>query len=224
MGCPVFATMCPVGTYVSIQQHNFMQPQTHKPKQREGRLLVPLRTGCNTFHKNGKVFGLSFISIIVLIFYAWSFTSMFSIHHQNTLRMHSGSFVCTTKQHRSFAPGSVSFIASVTIQGNQNWKEEITKNHNINEYYGLLGFYAVCFTRQTRRSGWIYCLHLYDRIWSDTGLKITHCKDVGESGIRTQNDTVEPVILFGVVGERKGWNNKPGKKGRWRWRWMKHRR
>jgi hypothetical protein len=35
MGCPVRATMCYVGMYVSIQQHNFMQPQTHKATQRE---------------------------------------------------------------------------------------------------------------------------------------------------------------------------------------------
>jgi hypothetical protein len=29
-------------------------------------------------------------------------------------------------------------------------------------------------------------------------------KEVDESGIRKENDPVEPVILIGVVGERKG--------------------
>jgi hypothetical protein len=35
MGCPVCTTMRYVGMYFSIQQPNFMQPQTHKPNQRE---------------------------------------------------------------------------------------------------------------------------------------------------------------------------------------------
>jgi hypothetical protein len=45
-------------------------------------------------------------------------------------------------------------------------------------------------------------------------MKITHCKEVGESGIRKENDPVKPVILIGVMGDRKGCNNEAGKKGR----------
>ena len=52
-----------------------------------------------------------------------------------------------------FRPGNSLFFAKVTLQGNQNLKEEITMEHNMSEYYGLLRFYAVCFIRQTRRFG-----------------------------------------------------------------------
>jgi hypothetical protein len=99
------------------------------------KVLVPLRTRRDTFDKSGKVFGLSFIPIIVLIFYVWSFNSTFSIRHQNTLRMHSGNYIFTTSS-TGLSPGVQSLSLpvlhySVTLQGNQNLKEEITMEHNM---------------------------------------------------------------------------------------------